>query len=129
MLSVCFVTVPSREVGIRIGRLLVNGKAAACVNVIPQVTSIYEWEGKVQEDQELLLMIKTRRQAVEDVIRLVRENHPYTCPEVISMDIAGGHSAYLNWVLSQTSGEPCSCAPPPPVPSSSSTDPAPSSSL
>ncbi|KAF9408663.1 hypothetical protein HW555_011727, partial [Spodoptera exigua] len=74
--SVAYVTVPSIDVGKTIGHGLVKNKLAACVNVIPQVTSIYEWEGKINEDSEALLMIKTRTSQVDKLTEFVRTNHP-----------------------------------------------------
>eukprot|EP00796_Vickermania_ingenoplastis_P003618 gene3618-2555_t len=102
MLCVCHVTVPSRDVGLRVARQLVRSHAAACVNLIPQVTSVYRWEGEVKEDEELLLMIKTQRSCVEEVVRQVKDVHPYECPEVIATDVSGGLKPYMDWVVAQT---------------------------
>ncbi|XP_039287806.1 protein CutA homolog [Nilaparvata lugens] len=77
---------------------LVSNKLAACVNIIPQLTSVYEWEGKIQEDSELLLMIKTRSAKVEPLTKYVKENHPYSVCEVITTPITGGNQAYLDWI-------------------------------
>lgn len=64
-----------------------ENKIAACVNIIPGITSVYTWEGKVEEDSEVLLMIKTRTSRVTDLTEYVRKQHPYEVPEVISMKV------------------------------------------
>ncbi|XP_018316123.1 protein CutA homolog [Mycetomoellerius zeteki] len=96
--SVTYVTVPDDAVAKRLARGLVENKLAACVNIIPQLTSIYEWEGKIQEEPELLLMIKTRTERVDALTKYVKENHPYTICEVISLPIQNGNSDYLKWI-------------------------------
>lgn len=96
--SVAYVTVPDDAVAKRLARGLVENKLAACVNIIPQLTSIYEWEGKIQEEPELLLMIKTRTEKIDALTKYVKENHPYTVCEVISLPIQNGNSDYLKWI-------------------------------
>ena len=97
-----FVTTPSMEVAKSISRALVSQKLAACVNIIPSVTSVYSWEGAVHEDSEHLLMIKTQRQRVHDLIDHVKSTHPYDVPEVIVLPIQQGNPAYLKWVADST---------------------------
>ena len=77
---------------------MVEQKLAACVNIIPGLTSVYEWEGKIEKDKELLLMIKTRTSKVDDLSKFVRENHPYDVAEVISLPIQNGNLPYLQWM-------------------------------
>jgi len=96
--SMAFVTVPNMEVAKKLSHGIVMGKYAACVNIIPAVTSVYEWEGKVEEDSELILMIKTRTERVADLSQFVRENHPYDVAEVISSKIEDGNAPYLKWI-------------------------------
>ncbi|XP_064616750.1 protein CutA homolog isoform X2 [Liolophura sinensis] len=96
--SMAFVTVPDTETAKKLAGGLVSKKLAACVNIIPQITSVYEWEGKINEDTELLLMIKTRTSRMDDISQYVRENHPYDCPEVISSPIDKGNPQYLKWI-------------------------------
>lgn len=93
-----FVTTPDTTAAKKIANGLVEKKLAACVNIIPQITSIYFWEGKINEDAEVLLMIKTRQSRVDDLIKFVTENHPYSVPEVISLPIEKGNPAYLEWI-------------------------------
>jgi len=77
---------------------LIENKLAACVNIIPGIKSIYEWQGKIEEDGELLLMIKTRTSRVPEVVKYVRENHSYDVAEVISTPIENGNAPYLDWI-------------------------------
>ncbi|CAG9861156.1 unnamed protein product [Phyllotreta striolata] len=96
--SVAYVTVPNEEVAKTIAHGLVSNKLAACVNIIPKIMSVYEWEGKVNEDTELLMMIKTRTCKVNDLTEYVKANHPYTVCEVISLPIQNGNDQYLKWI-------------------------------
>merc|ERR1712176_493190 len=89
--SMAFVTVPNMEVGKKIAGGLVSNKLAACVNIIPGVTSVYEWEGKIENDSELILMIKTRTSLVTNLTDFVTKNHPYDVAEVISSPIDQGN--------------------------------------
>ncbi|XP_056011714.1 protein CutA homolog isoform X2 [Ostrea edulis] len=85
--SVAFVTIDKMEIAKKLAAGLVKEKHAACVNIIPGLISVYEWEGKINEDPELLLKIKTATSKVDDVIKYVRENHPYDVAEVISFKV------------------------------------------
>uniref|UniRef100_A0A915ATP5 Uncharacterized protein n=2 Tax=Parascaris univalens TaxID=6257 RepID=A0A915ATP5_PARUN len=99
--SVVYVTVPNITVAKQIAREVVSGKLAACVNIIPSVTSVYEWEGKLEEESELLLIMKTRSSAIEGLRKKVLELHPYEVPEFIAAPITSGSDAYLKWVDEQ----------------------------
>lgn len=96
--SVAYVTVPSEEVAKTIGKGLVREKLAACVNIVPQVTSIYTWENEINEDTELLLIIKTRTSRLTELIQYVRSHHPYKVFEVVSLPIESGNEPYLKWI-------------------------------
>lgn len=96
--SVAYVTVPNEEVAKNLAHGLVRGKLAACVNIIPKITSIYEWKDEINEDSELLLMIKTRTSRVGELIQYVRSHHPYEVCEVISLPIENGNEPYLKWI-------------------------------
>jgi len=97
-----FVTVPTIEVAKSLASGIVSKKLAACVNIIPQVTSVYEWEGKINEDSELILMIKTQAHLFEELSNYVKANHPYDVPEVIALPIEQGSSSYLDWIKKVT---------------------------
>lgn len=96
--SICYVTTPNEESAKKIARAVISNKLAACVNIIPSVQSIYEWEGRINEDLEYLLMIKTTTANVNELTTYVRDNHPYSVAEVISVKIENGNAPYLDWV-------------------------------
>lgn len=93
-----YVTVPCRDSGKKIAHALVSEKLAACVNIVPGLESVYEWEGKVNEDPEELLLIKTKQSLVPIVTKRVQKLHPYTECEVVAVPIIGGSSSYIGWV-------------------------------
>lgn len=99
---VVLCTAPDAEVGARLARGLVEARLAACVNVIPGLRSFYSWQGRVQDDTEVQLFIKTRRGRVEDVERWIGEHHPYDVPEVLVLSVAGGSKPYLDWLRAET---------------------------
>ena len=92
----------NREVGQHIAESLVTERWAACVNVVPNLWSVYRWQGKLEKEPEELLVIKTRDTLVEPVSARVRELHPYTVPEVIALPITAGSADYLNWMQAET---------------------------
>ena len=95
----CIVLVTAPEADARnIARTLVGQDLAACVNIMPNLTSVYRWEGKVEEDTEHLLVIKTRRDALEALKAAVLEAHPYELPEIIAVPIVDGLNGYLDWI-------------------------------
>ena len=101
-LSLCFITTPNMTVAENIAASLVTKKLAACVNIVPGVTSVYEWQGTLEKSQEHLLIAKTRTQLIEALISDVKKNHPYEVPEIISTPLGPGSAEYLKWVLSST---------------------------
>ncbi|XP_023698472.1 protein CutA homolog [Paramormyrops kingsleyae] len=96
--SAAFVTCPNEQVAKDLARGMVEKKLAACVNIVPKITSVYEWQGKIEEDSEVLLMIKTRSSKVSALAEYVRSNHPYEVAEVISLPIEQGNPPYLKWL-------------------------------
>nr|XP_016925565.1 protein CutA homolog [Drosophila suzukii] len=96
--SVAFVTTPDRESARKLARSIIDQKLAACVNIVPNIESIYMWEGKVTEDNEYLMMVKTRTNRIDELSKFVRENHPYCVAEVISLPIQNGNPPYLDWI-------------------------------
>lgn len=96
--SMAFVTAPNDETAKSLASGLVSGHLAACVNIIPGVTSVYEWEGKVNTDSEVLMMIKTRTSRIPELTEFVQKHHPYDVPEVITTSIEGGSGPYLAWL-------------------------------
>jgi periplasmic divalent cation tolerance protein len=92
------VTVPSIDEGKKIARSLVESKLAACVNIIKDISSIYRWEGEIQEDNEHLLLIKTTEDKGELLIQKINKIHSYAIPECIGFKIEKGSQKYLNWI-------------------------------
>lgn len=95
---VIFCTVPNEEVGSRIAEALVRDCYAACVNILPGITSIYQWKGRICRDGELLLIIKTRKRLFDAACEIIRAQHPYEVPEIIALDIKRGNESYLRWL-------------------------------
>jgi periplasmic divalent cation tolerance protein len=95
---IILTTVSSKKEAELIGSKLINKELAACVNIIPNIKSIYRWEGKINKDSEYLLIIKTVKRAEEDVFENIRKLHSYNTPEMISIPITGGEKSYLNWL-------------------------------
>ena len=101
---VVLMTAGSREEADKIANALVTEMLAACVNVLPGVTSVYRWEGAVQRDQEWLLLAKSTREVLDDLVRRVHALHSYELPEVVALPITGGSEAYLHWVDGEVHG-------------------------
>lgn len=111
MTDICLVLsmAASREEGLGIGRRLVEERLAACVNVVPSARSVYVWEGALQEADEALLMIKTRRDRYPELARRIQELHSYSVPEIVAVPIDSGAPTYLDWVrhtVAPKGGEP-----------------------
>ncbi len=99
------VTAGSQEEAEGIAQALVAERLAACVNVVPGITSIYRWQGEVQRDQEWLLLVKSRRDVLDVVVQRVRELHSYDLPETIALPLVGGSAPYLAWLLGEVRRE------------------------
>lgn len=96
--SVAFVTAPDDKIAKKLAKGLVEQKLAACVNIIPNIQSVYMWEGQLNEDNEYLMMIKTRTSRLEELTKWVRDNHPYSVAEVITLPIEYGNFPYMKWL-------------------------------
>nr|AAP05963.1 SJCHGC05154 protein [Schistosoma japonicum] len=103
MHSVVLITCPNSSVAETIADTLVSRKLAACVNIIPSIKSVYVWEGKVERSDELLLMAKTQSKLIPSLTEVVKDMHPYECPEIIGLNIEGGYPPYLKWITDSTS--------------------------
>ncbi len=93
-----FVTASGKKEASRIAEKLVAEKAAACVNIIDKIGSLFWWKGKVDRSKEALLVIKTRKDKLSRVIKIVKSTHSYEVPEIIAFPITGGEKHYLNWI-------------------------------
>ena len=99
---VVLVTAPSPDQAAELARALVEERLAACGNVLPAIRSIYRWEGKVHDDAEALLVLKTTRGRFEALRDRILALHPYDVPEVIALPVEAGSAAYLAWIAEQT---------------------------
>lgn len=95
---VVLVTAPSADVAAAIARAVVEERLAACGNVLPGVRSIYRWEGKVQDEPEVLLLLKTQRKRFPELRDRILALHPYEVPEVLALPVEAGSDAYLDWI-------------------------------
>ena len=93
-----FSTFPDAETARKIGRVLVGEKFAACVNLLPQIESIYRWKGAVETSSEVLAVIKTTIGKYQQLEQRIRTLHPYQVPEIIALRLHDGLPDYLNWI-------------------------------
>tara|TARA_B100000941_G_C28176642_1_gene384969 strand:- start:270 stop:593 length:324 start_codon:yes stop_codon:yes gene_type:complete len=98
-----YVTVESLEQAELIAKKLIEDKLAACVNVIPKVSSYYEWQGKVCKDEELILLIKSLEPLFEEIKKTILSLHSYELPSILKLPCLGGHKDYLKWLKEQVS--------------------------
>ncbi|TFG23153.1 MAG: divalent-cation tolerance protein CutA [Promethearchaeota archaeon] len=96
------VTVPNIEEAQRIAKILVEEKLAACVNIVRNIISWYHWKGKVENDEEQLLIIKTSEVKADLIIKKINEIHSYEVPECIGLPIEKGSGPYLDWIKENT---------------------------
>lgn len=99
---VVLVTTSSEEEAMKIGRALVDRKLAACVNVLGQVRSIFRWEGRVADEPEYLMVIKTTQARFQTLAQEIKSLHSYDVPEIIALPITQGLAEYLTWVREET---------------------------
>lgn len=92
------ITAPDKDSAHQIAEMLVSHNLAACVNIVPGITSFYRWQGKIQNDDELLLIVKTRTDEFDRLSRTVAAMHPYDLPEIIAINITDGLRGYLKWI-------------------------------
>ncbi len=97
-----YVTAVDKSEALEIGRVLVEERLVACVNVLEGITSLYWWEGEIHQESEAVLVAKTKRMLLDDVIERVRSLHSYDCPCVVSWPIETGNRAYLQWIENET---------------------------
>ena len=95
---VLLITTANTEEAQRISMALLNQRKAACVNIVPKVSSHFWWQGKLDSAQESLLVVKTKASQLSEIIRLVKELHSYETPEIIALPIVGGNQDYLDWI-------------------------------
>lgn len=104
MSDVCVVlcTCSDMQSANKIATALVQAKLAACVNLIPQLVSIYRWQGELQQDNEVQMLIKTQRALTDAAFKLVKQHHPYDTPEWLVLKVDSGSQPYLQWIAENT---------------------------
>jgi periplasmic divalent cation tolerance protein len=95
---VVLCTLPDREQATRLARALVEERLAACANLVPGLTSVYRWQGAIQQDEEVLLLVKTTQAVYTRLEQRIRALHPYELPEIIAVPIQTGQADYLKWI-------------------------------
>jgi len=100
---VVFSTCSSTDEAEKIAKALLNRRLAACVNIVPKVSSLYWWKGKIERSEEALLVIKSVSELLNGIIGLIKKSHSYSVPEVVSLPISGGNVDYLDWLRGEVS--------------------------
>ncbi len=98
-----YMTAGSKAEAQKIGRSLVESRLAACVNILDNMQSIYRWEGKLQQDSEVVLIAKTTDNLVSQLIDKVKSLHSYDCPYIVSLPVSDGYPPFLDWIHSEVS--------------------------
>ena len=101
---IVLITATSNDEALRIGTALVNERIAACANIVPQIRSLFFWEGNTKDESEALIIVKSKRSLLDRIIARVKELHSYTVPEVIAIPVIGGSPEYLRWLDNSTQG-------------------------
>lgn len=99
---VVYITAPNEDEAARIAKAIVEERLAGCINIVKGIRSIYSWQGKIEDDAEVLMIVKTQRHLFEPLKRRVKELHSYTVPEIIALPIIEGSEDYLNWLKEVT---------------------------
>ena len=99
---VVYITAPSEEEAAKIAKALVKERLAACVNIIKDIRSIYSWQGKIEDERELLMIVKTRPELFSSLKTRVKELHSYAVPEIIVLPVVDGSEEYLKWLRETT---------------------------
>ncbi|MEO1866986.1 MAG: divalent-cation tolerance protein CutA [Methylococcales bacterium] len=95
-----YCTCPNKDTAEKLATTIIENELAACANIVPNITSIYRWQGKVITDQEQLLLLKTDQAHYLEIENLILTNHPYDVPEIIATPLQHGQADYLNWIHS-----------------------------
>jgi periplasmic divalent cation tolerance protein len=102
---IVYITASGEEEAEKIARALLDAKLAACVNIVRNVRSIYRWQGKIEDESEVLMIVKSRRKLFGRLLDTVKKLHSYSVPEVVAMPVIEGSEEYLAWLGKETSQE------------------------
>jgi periplasmic divalent cation tolerance protein len=97
-----FTTLPSADKAAELAKLLVTERLVACANLLPAVRSIYRWQGEMHDENEVLVLLKTRAEHLERLKLRILEVHPYEVPEVLAVPVESGYQPYLDWLAGET---------------------------
>ena len=95
-------TLPNADAASELAKTVVNEKLAACANLFPAVRSVYRWQAKLQDENEVLVLLKTRAEHLERLKLRILELHPYEVPEVLAVPVESGYQPYLEWLAGET---------------------------
>jgi periplasmic divalent cation tolerance protein len=98
-----YVTTPNERIAMEIAKTAINEKLGACANILPQMKSVYEWQGNLCEESESLLIIKTKASLYRELEEKILKLHPHECPCIVALPIQDGHPKFLSWIEKQTS--------------------------
>jgi periplasmic divalent cation tolerance protein len=101
-LIVIFVTAPSRESAVSLAGTIIDSQLAACVNILPEITSVYNWKGKREQSEEVLLLVKSRAELFPELETLISSNHPYEVPEILAIPSTAVAEPYARWLRDET---------------------------
>ena len=99
---VAFITASNEEEAAKIAKELVEARLAGCVNIVKDIRSIYSWQGKIEDDKEVLMIVKTQKAIFDHLMKKVKELHSYSVPEIIALPIVEGSEDYLKWLKEAT---------------------------
>ncbi len=97
-----YVTCETRDEALKIAKIVVKDRLAACANIHGDITSVYWWEEAIQEGQEIAMILKTRSDLVGKLTERIKELHSYECPCVVALPIEGGNHKFLDWIADET---------------------------
>ncbi len=99
---VVYITSPNEDEAVNIARTIVEERLAGCVNIVRGIRSIYSWQGRIEDDAEVLMIVKTQRHLFESLKNRVKQLHSYTVPEIIALPVVEGSEDYINWLKEVT---------------------------
>ena len=103
---VVLMTAASQDEASRIAEMLVGAQLAACVQILPEITSVYRWQGEIQREKEILLLAKTNRSRFDELEGKVRAMHSYETPEIIAVPVTDASGPYIEWLLTELRENP-----------------------
>lgn len=96
-----YISTPNADTAQLIAEKLIENRVAACVNIFPQIVSVYEWEGKIRSEPESVLIVKSEMRCYANIEQVVLAHHPYECPCIVALPIQDGNAKYLKWISGQ----------------------------